>query len=190
MVARPAVRCDLPSRGKKMLLRALLKVFGLDRFLATGPRISREGGKLVATTGIMSTILTLGLHRKRVEIDAKSRTVRIGRRIFWFFPLAGKEIPFDRVERIVYRYRDANPFTSMGWTGDAIDRFDVGLRVGRDEVPLFAFTGEGSFQNGSWCPDWYYWDEFAFDLRGGQEQESKAFVNLLEKMLGRPIGPS
>jgi hypothetical protein len=36
---------------------------------------------------------------------------------------------------------------------------------------------------------WLYWDEFLFDQSGTQEQESRAFVEMLSKMMGVSIIP-
>ncbi len=54
---------------------------------------------------------------------------------------------------------------------------------------MFNFSGEGTFANHGPWPDWIYWDEFAFDLSGSQESESRTFVDLLSKMLRVPVVP-
>jgi hypothetical protein len=54
---------------------------------------------------------------------------------------------------------------------------------------LFNFIGDGTFSNNGPFPNWLYWDEFAFDLSGSQEKESRVFVDLLSKMVGVKIVP-
>ncbi len=43
--------------------------------------------------------------------------------------------------------------------------------------------------DGPW-PDWLYWNDYLFDLSGTQERESKAFVELLSKMIGVSVVPA
>jgi hypothetical protein len=157
-----------------------------------GPKISRDGKKLVARTSVPVLLLTLGLAWKRVVVDPDARTVTITSRFLFGLIPTERRIPFDSVDVITYDYGDLNPTTALGFTGDAIDRFAVGLKLHGERVHthLFSFTGDGSFQNESIWPDWMYWEEMAFDMRGTQEEESKVFVSLLEKMLKRSIRPS
>ena len=81
-----------------------------------------------------------------------------------------------------------------GWAlaggNDSFDWFTVGLRLADDsELQLFNFIGDGTFSNNGPFPDWLYWDEFAFDLSGSQEKESRVFVDLLCKMIGVRVVP-
>ncbi|HWY88736.1 MAG TPA: hypothetical protein VNX28_18640, partial [Gemmataceae bacterium] len=58
--------------------------------------------------------------------------------------------------------------------------FSVGLRLyGGGERHLFYFFGDGTFTNTGPWPDWIYWEDFAFDMSGTQERESKAFVEVV-----------
>jgi hypothetical protein len=157
-----------------------------------GPKIRREGRRLVVRTSVPALLLSLGLYWKRVVFDPDARTIRISRRFLFGLIPTERTIRFDDVDAITYDYRDLNLTTALGFTGDSKERFEVGLKLfmRREQVSLFAFTGDGSFQNTSVWPDWMYWEEFALDVRGTQEEESKAFVDLLEKMLKKPIRPS
>jgi hypothetical protein len=56
-------------------------------------------------------------------------------------------------------------------------------------VHLFSFFGDGTFTKDSPLPDWCYWDDFLFDVSGTQEQESRAFAEVLSKMVKAPIEP-
>lgn len=71
-----------------------------------------------------------------------------------------------------------------------MDLVSVGLRLNtREEVHLFSFVGEGSFVNEGIFPDWLHWNEYLFDMKGTQERESRAFVELLCRMLGVSVQP-
>lgn len=160
----------------------------VSSLFSLGPKISREGRRLVARTSVPVLLLTLGLSYKRVVVDPAARAVTIERRFAGVFRTE-RRIPFDAIDAIVYQYGDLNPTTALGFTGDAVDRFAVGLRLRGSPYPvhLFSFVGEGSFQNTTIWPDWFYWEELAFDMRGTQEEESKVFVTLLEQVMKKPI---
>jgi hypothetical protein len=160
-------------------------------FLAICPTIARDGDLLVASTSGLGAFLTLGLALRRVAIDPKAKTITVRQRMGWLFA-SERTFRFDQLRAIIYRYEDWNPATALSMTGDSKDCYVVGLAVfgHRDPIHLFRFVGEGSFQNNSYLPDWYYWQEFLFDARGSQEQESKNFVNLLASMTGASVSPS
>lgn len=116
--------------------------------------------------------------------------ITIERRIGWFVKRA-ETIAFDQVVGVTYGYQDANPLSNISTTHDAIDKYVVGLQVvGRGEVELFTFSGDGEFTNDGGLPDWWYWKEYATDVTGGQQRESLMFVRLLSKLLGVSIEPS
>ena len=98
---------------------------------------------------------------------------------------------FARIVGVTYGYEDVNPFSSLGLVHDAFDRFIIGLRVvGRDEVKLFSFFGDGVFTNNGPLPDWWYWKEIAVDFAGTQERESRLFAQLISRLIGVTILPS
>ncbi len=57
-------------------------------------------------------------------------------------------------------------------------------------IHLFHFIGDGAFTNNSRFPDWMYRGERLLDVEGSQERESKAFVELLSKMVRVQVVPS
>jgi len=54
---------------------------------------------------------------------------------------------------------------------------------------LAIFIGEGTFGNEGPFPDWCYWDEFALDISGSQEDESRVFADVLSKIIGVQVVP-
>jgi len=154
------------------------------------PRVRKVKGTLVARTNLQLRILTLGLMNRKVRVDPKKEEVTISRRLFWFYPRR-RRISFKRIAAVTYGYQDWSPDAYWSWAHDSVDLFSVGLRLhGGDEVHLFHFYGDGTFQNDGPLPDWWYWDDFLFDFSGTQERESKLFVNALSKIIGVEVVPS
>jgi hypothetical protein len=154
---------------------------------SVGPRVGKESGRLVARPAWRFLIMTLGLIYREVVVDPKSRVVLIRRRYAWLFARRYR-IPFDAIRAIGYGYKDLNPGTGWFWTHDSYDWFTVRLRLRNGkEMHLFHFYGDGTFSNDGPLPDWYYWDDYLFDLSGTQESESRLFVELLSKMTGAPV---
>lgn len=154
-----------------------------------GPRIRRCGRMLVATTGWRFRVLTLGTILRRIVVDVPAKTVRIQERYGWLYRRA-RNIRFHDIQSVLYGYDDWS-FHPLAWTYDSYDSFAVGLRLYDDrEIGLFHFIGDGAFTNDSEIfPDWCYWSEFAFDLVGTQQQESRVFVELLSRMIGVTVEP-
>lgn len=160
------------------------------RLFSLCPRLSKRGGRLIASTAWRLRIVTLGSLYRRVLVDPVKQEVRIYRRYFWAFARR-RRIRFGAIEAVTYGYQDWGGGAS--WTGahDSVDFFSVGLRLhGGEELHLFYFYGDGTFVNDGPWPDWLYWDEFLFDWSGTQERESRAFVELLSKMMGVTIIPA
>jgi hypothetical protein len=154
------------------------------------PKISKEGDILVATTGWTLRMMTLFAASRRMLVDPKQKAVRICDRCFWFFD-RWHRIPFDMVESIIYSYSDVSP-GQLSWSGAyrEMDLFDVKLRL-RDgeERRLFRFFGQGEFVNNSIFPDWWYWNDTVMTplIQGDQENQSRAFVNVLSGLIGAPV---
>src|SRR5262249_1494795 len=111
------------------------------------------------------------------------------RRYFWLFARE-RRIPFDPVRGVTYGYEDVSPFASWSWAHHSADLFRVGLKLDRlDTVHLFSFLGDGTFTNDGPFPSWCYWDDFLFDRSGTEEQESRAYAEVLSKMLKAPVEP-
>ena len=152
-------------------------------FLSLGPRIEKSGETLIARTSFWQALICLGLFLRRVEVDPARRVISIQDRYFWLFPRE-RSVPFGLVKDIIYRYDDFS--MGLNWSaGQSSDSFRVGLRLlDFDEVFLFGFSGAGTFANNGVWPDWMYWQEYALDFSGRQGSDSRAFVEILMKMMG------
>jgi hypothetical protein len=154
------------------------------------PLIRADEDHLTASTHWLVRILSLGLLFRRMVVDRRARTVTIDERTACFFRRR-RVFSFAQVAAVTYGYEDVHPAAMFSGTHDAMDRYIVGLRIaGSDEVRLFYFLGDGAFTNEGPLPDWWYWDEYTMDFTGSQERESRAFVQLLSKLIGVTIMPS
>ncbi|MCB2153871.1 hypothetical protein KQI84_03225 [bacterium] len=151
-------------------------------FLSTGPKVTVENNVLVARTSTIFSIISLGLCLKSLRADPQRRVVTFRRVFFWVFAKT-REIPFDQVKEVHYRYENMHPFASFT-AADSIDCYTVILEFhNRDEVTLFRWMGEGEFSNESLWPDWMYWEEILLDVEGTQKKESLAFFEALRGMI-------
>lgn len=158
-------------------------------WLSVCPRVRKRKGRLIATTAWRVRILSLGLMIRRVTIDPQEQQITISRRLFWFFPRR-RRIRFGAVAAVTYGYSGWK--TNYDWwgTSDTFDIYSVGLRLhGAEELRLFYFYGDGEFVNDGPWPDWFYWPDYVFDLTGTQTKESRAYVEVLSKMIGVAIAP-
>ena len=161
-----------------------------SRLFSICPEVRKRKGKLVASTSLGLRILTLGALYREVVIDPHHQMIRLKRRTFWFFRRA-ERIPFALVSAVTYGYMGTGGEGDW-WRGarKTQDVFSVGLRLaGLEEIHLFWFVGEGPFTNDGPFPDWLYWQEHLFDLRGTQESESRAYAETLSRLIGAPIAP-
>ena len=160
-------------------------------FLSICPRIYRDHDRMVAATSWKLVVLLLGFCYRRVEIDPRREELTIRSRAFWLLTRT-RRIPFRFIEAVTYGYQDWAIANIFSHAHDSFDVFNVGIRLHGDlhDTHLFNFVGEGSFQNESHYPDWYYWDRYAFDFSGTQEAESKVFAELLGTMIGVEIIPA
>ncbi len=157
------------------------------RFLSLCPRIRKEEDRLVASTPWRLRLLTMGAYLRTVVVDPDRKQIVIRRRLLWFI-VRKRRVPFDAVRGVTYGYRDMTPGGSWMWAHDSSDLFHVGLKLDSlDKVHLFSFFGDGTFHNDGPLPDWLYWDNYLFDMSGTQERESRAFVELLSKMIKAPV---
>jgi hypothetical protein len=158
--------------------------------LSICPRVSKVKGSLVASTAWRLLIPTLGSVYRQVTVDPKREEVTVFGRYLWVMP-RWRRIRFRAIEAVTYGYQDWATDAWWTWAHDSVDLFSVGLRLhGGDEVHLFYFYGDGTFTNDGPWPDWLYWDDYLFDMSGTQERESKAFVELLSKMIGASVVPA
>jgi hypothetical protein len=154
------------------------------------PRVVRRRGKLVASTAWRMRILTLGALYREVVIDPKGKVIRLRHRFFWFLKRAVR-VPFGSVKAITYGYWGNGGARDWWWGAqDTKDAFCVGLRLTNfEELHLFWFYGDGPFANYGPFPDWLYWQEYLFDLRGTQETESRLYAEMVSRLIGAPVEP-
>jgi hypothetical protein len=161
-----------------------------SRLFSVCPDVFKRKGKLVAATPLYLRVLTLGALKREVIIDPKEEVIRVRRRYAWFFKRAVR-IPFGSVRAVTYGLSSAD--ASVGWRMGAYktkEAYRVGLRLSNfQEVHLFWFYGDGPFTNYGPFPDWLYWGENLFDLRGTQENESRAYAEALSRLIGAPVEP-
>ena len=159
------------------------------KFLSLGPRISKHDLRLSLTTGWGLRLLTLGMWNRRVVVDVEQQAFTFHARYIWLFTRT-RRICFPSVAAVTYGYSDWSPGAHLSWTHDSLDVFTVGLRLHtEEEIGLFDFVGDGTFVNDGPWPDWMYWPEYAVDLSGTQERDSKALVDLLCKILRVRVQP-
>lgn len=154
------------------------------------PRIFGDAGGITAMTARGAQVFMLGAAFRRVRVDRIEQRVTIEDRTWWW-RRRSRAILFEEVAAVGYGYEEWGWGWGGFWARDPIDRFVVGLKLKwGEEVRLFNFVGDGTFANEGPFPDWMYWKEYAFDVTGTQEQESRMFAKVLGKMLGAPLGPS
>jgi hypothetical protein len=155
------------------------------RLLSFGPRIRIDGDVLVATTGWMSGLTTLGMSRRRLIVDVGRKCVWLYDRTAWWFEKR-RYFPFDFVEAVTYDYADWNFTRWFLRAHDAWDVFDVGLRLqNRDTVHLFSFHGYGGLVNESLWHDLLMSPEgYTPEPVGAQYPDSRYLVDVLCKMIG------
>jgi hypothetical protein len=159
------------------------------RLLSFCPRITKRDLSIIATTAWSVRLLSLGTVYRQVIVDARTKTVAIYSRYLWFL-VRRRAVRFSSVSAVTYGYEDVSPDAFFSYAHDSYDRFTVGLRLADDsQVHLFSFVGEGTYTNNGPFPDWFYWDDFAFDISGNQETESRAFVEVLAKLIGVKVAP-
>jgi len=152
------------------------------------PRVRKVDDKLVASTAYRDRMFTLGTVFRQVTVDPAKKELVLYRRYFWLFTRT-RRISFQDVRAVTYTYQDWNA-SSLAWAQDSYDLYAVGLRLHNDdEAHLFYFRGAGSFSNEGPLPDWLYWPDFATDWTGNQDTESRAYVEVLQKMLGVSVMP-
>jgi hypothetical protein len=160
--------------------------FIFSRLVAVWPRISKDGDKLVARSGWKSQLWNLGCAGRKLEVDPKTKILRLTLRRFWFV-VTTRRIQFDWIEEVVYRYADVAPGV-MSYQEADLFTVEIKLKNG-EHIVLFRFFGQGDFVNYSGWPDWMFWEDFlvAKYTRGDQESVSLLFVDLLSRMIGVPV---
>lgn len=174
------------SKERNDLMSFLQRLTGSGpNLMSLGPSIGFMGEKLIAKTSFLSTLISLALFHRTVIVDPVRKLVTVRTRIVWFHKRT-RIIPFQQIKKITYRYEDMNPITAWGESGETKDRFSVGLRLkGREDVHFFHFSGDGGYHYGDldYTPEWVSRGVQTFDRWGGQEQDSRAFVSQLQRLL-------
>ena len=173
------------AAGIKLLLRG-------SPLLSIAPRVAAGPGWLIATSSFPAMLLSLFSYSRAVCVDSDARQVHVRSRYLWFCRWH-KVVRFDEVEKILYFLSDLSPATTIGATGDTIDRFKVQLRLhDGSDVHLTSFVGAGTFQRGwdTWwfLPDWLFTLERTFDMSGAQAIQSREFLDRLQRLLQVPVG--
>jgi hypothetical protein len=157
--------------------------------LSVCPRVHKDHGRLIAQTAWRVRLLFLGCLYREVTVDPKAEEVILRRRYFWLLS-SRRRIRFRDIEAVTYSYQDWAAGASWSWAHDSVDLYSVGLHLrGGEELRLFYFYGDGTFTNDGPLPDWLYWEEYLCDMSGTQQKESRAFVELLRKMIGVTVVP-
>jgi hypothetical protein len=159
------------------------------RLFSICPRVRKHSSRIVATTAWRVRLLFLGTIYRKVVIDPTNKTVSIFSRYLWLIRRRSA-VPFSKVKAVTYGYEDMSLDSLVSYAHDSYDWFTVGLRFKDDsEIRLFNFIGDGTFSNNGPFPDWVYWDEYAFDISGSQDKESRVFVDVLSKIIGVKVIP-
>jgi len=161
-----------------------------SRFLTLRPRIQREPGIMTISTGGLSSFLSLGMSRRRVEVDSMRKEIRFSQRTAWFF-VNTYCLHFDDISHLDYGYKSYG--TSWGWSfsgfgrQDEVERFTLSA-VDRNDDPhvICAFSGEGAVHTG-WSGV-LLGDDDLWDASGTQEEESRSLVDELKRLTGKPLG--
>jgi hypothetical protein len=161
----------------------------LVRLLSIGPRIQKLNDKLLASTARHVQLISLGLCLRHVVVDPQKRELTIAGRYLWFFQ-SQRRVKFGDVEGVTYGYQDWAMGSILDSAHDSLDLYSVGLRLyDGDDLTLFHFFGDGAFTHDGTWPDWMYWDQYAFDMSGTQDRDSRLFVDLLSRMIGVAVMP-
>jgi hypothetical protein len=163
------------------------------RILTLAPQVSEHHGVLRARTSIFLRVVTLGLVRREVVVDRRSRYVTIDERYLWLVRRK-RVIPFRWIHRIEYDFVRAatslrRRYDGSVGSGDEVESFRVGLVLRpREDVPethghlyeervhLFSFHGDGRGQ------------AISIDFEGQQEGLSRAYVDRLRALTGVNFG--
>lgn len=159
-------------------------------FLSNRPSVKISAGKLVVRTGFPQELITAFLDVKRLTVIPRKRQVFYTRRLFYFKRI-NMSASFDEISRIDYGFSSTG--TDWGWSNsimgrqDQLESFGISLimKDGR-RFPVCAFQGEGAV-----CTGWIgvlAGDDSIVDFSGTQEVDSRAFANMLSRILGVPLG--
>lgn len=153
----------------------LSNIFSTIGGFTSRPAMKMRNGILYSRSNIFGAILTLFAFFKQVWVDPEADTIRMERRIFWFWKLSW-QVDFNDIKNIKYECRE----TRSSWDdydGDynTVDRYIVGLNLhdARDKE-IWTFTGN----TGS-----------VLGFNGSQGEDSLGYVELLQFFTKKTLGP-
>ena len=155
--------------------------------LSIRPSWQYDGDYFFAKTSTALRLLTLFGYERRLLINRPAKMMRLSVTRWWFFRDI-TELSTQGVRGVLYGYKDFGTSWSVSpfWMGrtDAVEIFSVGLALTGpvEQIPLFAFVGEGSTETG-WQGVILGGDSI-LDARGPQTEDSRNFVDKLCQALG------
>lgn len=159
------------------------------RWLSLSPKVAKRDGRIIVRSNRLLWLLMLGAASRTFWVEPAKKRFRVQSRSWWLRRRRQK-IAFSSVAAVTYGYSDMSVAQHTSWAHNSFDCFSVGLRFfDQSEQHLFHFYGNGTFSNNSPLPDWFFWDDFAFDVAGTQQSDSRAFVDLLAEMTGTTVVP-
>jgi hypothetical protein len=159
--------------------------------LSIAPSIETHGRSLVVRTSFLLRLLSLFSYDRLVRFDPMRKSIHIHTRRFWLFQ-SDREVPFSRVSYIDYDFKSWG--TSWAWMwrwgaerADQVESFRVAVALKDPEelVPIAAFRGEGSSMTGA---AGVLFGDSLVDAEGDQEDTSRSFVEVLERLLDTRVG--
>lgn len=158
--------------------------------LTLRPRVKEEPPLLIISSGVLTSIFTLGLSLKQIEIDTRIKEIRIHHRMMWLIKRT-LTLRFDALSHLEYTYKSIG--TSWGWSfsgfgrQDEVEVFTLAV-VDQDgrEYPLCSYRGEGSVHTG-WSGV-LLGDDSTMDFTGTQEGESRQLLRMVKEITQLPIG--
>ena len=148
------------------------------------PKIRAGKSGLVARSTFSQQLLSGFSYHKQLIVDGGTQTVQFKRRMFWFWHRQ-LEIPFARIKRIDYAFRD----TGGDFFRAVIEFYTVSLVLVAPEETVALFTFIGEYSEPASVMDWLvhgggalYWGS-----EGGQAVSSGEFVKLLQHFTGAPL---
>jgi hypothetical protein len=164
--------------------------------LRVAPKIDIRPDQVRGCTAWAAQFLVLFAYARYVTIDRRRQRVTVAIRLFWLWKIE-RVIPFDRVDRIIYRAQGVPSFSPMRYlllqTTDAVESafyyISLGIRTtandkhAREELALFSV-----WEQQPRAPDMF--DKLA-GVRANPyligDEASGAIVGTLREYLGVPI---
>lgn len=157
--------------------------------LSISPQVWFEHGAFHVKTSRLLQVLGLGSYARAVAIDPGMKRIEIVTRYLWG-ARSQRIIPFSDIAYLLYEFKSIG--TSWSITPRTFDRADQleSYRIGvglysKEEVRLAAFRGEGSVRTGLIG---VIGGDSIIDHEGTQGDESRSVIDILQNMIGCPLG--